>query len=269
MALNVLRGRGRGRGHRRTPVLPEPLVIGEVEQEIGACPACARPIARGAPRCPGCGTRMLIGVPARRAGVFLVLGASMGTLLGGFGAAAAISSRGVDSPAPSGAAIANPVPSPQATLAATSSPATIPSLARSALVHSGDVNVRLAVAGSDLRSALFATDLDTAEVIRLLRSVAGDAAEGADLSGRLGGWRDAASEVAQLRGFYATVRDTARQGLRWSPGDDAGYRGAATAMLDVLAGMDDIDATARDLADAAGVTLPALPADRRAVSAAP
>ena len=62
-----------GRRGRGTPTASS-LPIGELDANIFACPACSRPLGTGTRRCPGCATRLIAGVKASRAVVFVGVG---------------------------------------------------------------------------------------------------------------------------------------------------------------------------------------------------
>ena len=80
------------RSRRRTPVAgrdSEPYIapatsiaIGEIGQTIFECPSCARPLALGVGRCPGCGTRLVRGVALGKASAFIAIGLAVGLLAG-------------------------------------------------------------------------------------------------------------------------------------------------------------------------------------------
>src|SRR3989442_10231220 len=54
------------------------LEIGSADAGIFSCPQCARPLGSENTRCPGCGTRLILGVPSQRAAVFATLGGAAG-----------------------------------------------------------------------------------------------------------------------------------------------------------------------------------------------
>src|ERR1700690_1157308 len=62
-----------------------PAMMSGDEQTGGyvSCPSCGRPVADGIVRCAGCGMRILMGVAASRALLFLTTGAVLGLLVGG------------------------------------------------------------------------------------------------------------------------------------------------------------------------------------------
>ena len=60
------------------------MLIGDSPQgAYVSCPRCGRPVADGLVRCSGCGMRILMGVAASRALLFLTTGAVLGLLVGG------------------------------------------------------------------------------------------------------------------------------------------------------------------------------------------
>jgi hypothetical protein len=132
----------------------------------------------------------------------------------------------------------------------------VPSVAISALSGTAVVNGRIAVDTTTLRSTLAAKGVTTSDIARALRSLAADAALGSDLTDRLGQWTAAASVTAQLDAFYRSMAKTARDGLRSSFGDVAGYRAAGFAMLKVLGALDDVDTASRSLAESVNLDLP-------------
>ena len=65
---------------------------------------------------------------------------------------------------------------------------------------------------------------------------------------------------ADLAAFYAGVTATAEQGLSASLSNSRAYASAAERMLEVVAGLDEIDAASRTLAAGADLELPPLTA---------
>jgi len=112
MTVNAAR-----RNRRRTPepqtIAPtESLAIGEINQTVFDCPVCARPLAVGARRCPGCGTRLLLGIQAGKASVLAGLGLVVGIALGGaFGYGVGLGRAGTTAAAAkTGSALSSPAP---------------------------------------------------------------------------------------------------------------------------------------------------------------
>jgi hypothetical protein len=59
------------------PVQTAPVgsfAIGEINQTVFDCPTCSRPLALGTRRCPGCRTRLVLGVPMSKAMIFATAG---------------------------------------------------------------------------------------------------------------------------------------------------------------------------------------------------
>ena len=256
---------------------PEPTIaptasisIGEFDQTIFQCPSCARPLALGARRCPGCGTRLIAGVTLGKASGFIAAGLAVGLLLGVGGgfllsarqaaavapASAAASaaplsgSNGAGSPAPTATA----TPGPTAT--ATSGTAGIPLATRTALVQVVGMNDRLATAEAGLRAALAAASFDSSEVAQILRSVSADSVFRQQIADRIAAWPGSSTVGAQLATFYGSIHDTAANGLLASVQNRAAYRAAATAMIKLLNGLPAVDAAVRAAAESAGVDLP-------------
>jgi hypothetical protein len=243
--------------------LPDALPIGDEERTIFSCPVCARPLATGASRCPKCGTRLVMGVPAKRAGVFMAIGGVAGAMAGGvLVAVVALGSVLVRA----GMVAPPPTPTPSSTVQPTSSPVAstpepppdVPPVARSALAQAGSLHVRLASAADSLKAALQARNLDTTEIARNFRTIASTASTGSEVAGRLVVWDRSASLSVQLSSFYGELRDTARSGLAASLTNEPAYRAAAEDMLSVLAQLPPLDAEARVLAVEADVVLPPL-----------
>ena len=231
------------------------LAIGETDANVFNCPSCARPLAEGTSKCPGCGTRLIMGVRVRRATSILIMGAVLGVLAGGVVTASAITlSLRAATPAAVAAPIATPVPptaAPTAVLPLAPSSATVSALSGTAVV-----NGRIALDTSTLSAALAGKDATTIEIARALRSLAADAALGIDLTGRLDPWPAAASVALRLHDFYGSMAETARVALKSSLTDQAGYRRSAAQMLTVLTGLDAVDAASRSLAATVELELP-------------
>ena len=74
MAFNLLRGRLPGQRSDEPPK----LAIGEADAHVFNCPTCSRPLNDGTPKCPACGTRLIMGVAVRRAATLMGFGAIVG-----------------------------------------------------------------------------------------------------------------------------------------------------------------------------------------------
>ena len=267
MTINVLRGRGGARRGTRE-ALPEPLPIGDDDSDIFNCPSCARPLAVGARRCPGCRTRLLLGVQVKRAAVFVAGGIAAGLA---FASAFVVLSVNVGlasvelregAPAqPAASAIAEPAPAASVAPVVSAAPVApaIPPASVSALARTAEMNARIAAGIPILQAALAEPSVDTAVVAEVFRAMTADAAYAAGAAERLGGWDDAAYVSTGLSALYGDVRATAREGLAKSLGSEPAYRTSAEKMLAVLAGLAPLDAASRDLAEVAGIDLPLVP----------
>jgi hypothetical protein len=242
------------------------MAIGEIDQTIFACPDCARPLALGAHRCPGCGVHLLYGVQMKRASVFIGIGLATGLMVAVFVAVVTSSlTGGVQDP---GAAFVNPTATATSTPASTpSSPrttplpsdgptSTAPGIARSALTQAVMVDGRLAEAGRGLEAALAARTFDTTIVSGLLRSMSSDAVFGLQLAPHISSWSGGKDVGAALTTFYTNVQVTAGEGLSASIRNAPAYKAAAKEMVTFLKGLPALDEQVRAAATEAGVTLP-------------
>ena len=243
------------------------LSIGEIDQTVFACPACARPLALGARHCPGCGTHLILGVQAKRASIFasvgLIAGVVVSGLIGATAAAIDTTMRDADAAA-AAAAIANALPSIAPTAAPTPSPSpsattgttsTFPGLTRSALVEAAALHTRLATSSASLVAAVGSGPFDTLTVSGVLRATSGDAVIGLQLAPVIGAWSGGETLSADLRSFYLAVQATAAEGLSASIRNDTAYRAAAEKMIALLGGLEAVDAQLRDVAGRAGLSL--------------
>jgi hypothetical protein len=262
MSVNVAKRRTRSQPRLESGI--SALPIGEINQTVFACPACARPLVMGTGHCPGCGTRLLIGVEAKKASIFIIIGLVIGALFGG--AATAIASAiGGDHHAP--AVVSGPVvsPSPRASgSSASPSPASTPvrsvdpavsPIAGSALVGAIGVDTRLAASQTALEAALAARRFDVTAVSQSLRALSADAVIGLKLTPHLDAWAASKSVGADLTTLYTAVQGTAAEGLAASIRNEAGYRAAAKQMVSLLRGLGGVDTRARDLATQSGLVL--------------
>lgn len=259
MTLDALAHKGRRTSKVDTP---ETLAIGELDANIFDCPACRRPLDAGSTRCPGCRTRLLAGIRLSTALTFLVAGVLVGALIGGVsvGLVAATSTPAVVS-TPSAAPAATAAPVASAPVPATAVPAPgIPAASVSALRQATLLNQRLVVDRGRLAAALAAPEPSSAELARILRSLAGNASVGERIAPVVGEWSRGATVASGFGDFYLAIGATAREGLAAALGNTAAYVAAGRAMQDVLTQLDLLDAQARALAGAAEVELPPLTA---------
>jgi hypothetical protein len=257
MTIEALRGKSTRARRTRRQALP----IGEADANIFNCPACARPLAVGTPRCPECNTRLIDGIRATRAIGFMAIGVLIGAIAGagtvGVVAAVALAepvavvdTSDITGPVSSGAPAASaPVVAPDPT---------IPGAALAALRQSTLLNQRLVVDGDRLSAALAAKKPSAVEIARILRVLAASAAFGDRIAPDVAVWSDGQVVSEGLTDFYSNVGATAREGLTASINNTKAYVAAGKAMKGVLAGLDDLDAEARVLAAWADVSLPPL-----------
>lgn len=261
MTIQALRGKvGRSIrvGKPAGPPAPEPLAIGETDKEIFNCPVCARPLALGAGLCPGCGTRLLVGVPVRRASIFIAIGLIVGMMLGGSAMAVIASIGSTETVTPLGPAVTGPsaVPGASAPAPAPAIDPSVPSAAISALRQTALLNDRIAADAKRLEAALKAGSRGTPDVARALRALAADAALGAPMAENVAAWAAGADLSADLASFYRKIGATAKDGLSYSLANDRAYARAARDMLRVIDRMAALDATSRSLAANAAFELP-------------
>ncbi len=262
MTINVLRGKARRGAAGLTPASLTPAAIDEADEAVFSCPACARPLVFGASRCPGCRTRLVMGIQLGRASLFLTLGVALGSLVGGGLVAFYVQDR-LDMVVRPVAAnvIPNSAPTDAAPLASAPTVPTvpvsaIPGAAIASLGQTALVNARLADAAGQLSQALASEPIDTAVVASALRAITTNATSALSVTSRLGTWPAAADLADDMRTFYADARSVARTGLGASLANEPAYREAARSMLAVLGSLGTLDAESRLLAEVAGVTLP-------------
>jgi hypothetical protein len=275
MTVNAAR-----RNRRRTPetqtIAPtESLAIGEINQTVFDCPACARPLAVGARRCPGCGTRLLLGIQAGKASVLAGLGLVVGIALGGaFGYGVGLGRAGAAATAAkAGSALSSPAPvqvggggTTAASVRPTDTPGTGGSgggatasgspISRSALLQALGVNGRLRAGAVALRATLGANVFDASTVAQTLRTLSAESVFGQQVVGRMADWPVSFTLVKDLASMYDAVHQTAIEGLVASVRDDAAYRATAVAMLKVLDGLPALDREAQAVAAEIGLEIP-------------
>lgn len=255
-------------GRERTPALGAAgggtvdgaLPIGEPGLEVLSCPGCNRPLRAGSRRCPTCGMRFLAGVQLRRATILLVAGFAAGLAAGGSIVTAGVMAGlpGVVRPAaqaevtdPDVGATAPPATAPAAT--PTIEAGLAPAPARSALRQTAVVTDRLAQGLIDLDTALAGPSFDPAATATVIRTIASEAAAGADQLARLATWPRAAALADDLRAFYDELRTTARSGLANSITNGPAYRATAEALRTTLSRLPVLDARLAVLLEAAAL----------------
>jgi hypothetical protein len=249
------------------------LAIGELDQTLFDCPSCRRPLALGTRRCPGCGIRLIRGIPLAKAVTFVVVGVLVGTIVGvgggvigatlGGGAAGPVNAAGQPSAGSSAGAPVGRGGSPVPTTPATSDPSSdpvvvdpMPAAARAALTQALDMNARLGTADAELRAALAAKAFDASAAAQTMRAISADMVFAEGVASRVSGWTGSAEVGGQLATFYSSVHDTAGAALLNSVRNAGAYRAAARSMVQLLAQRTALDETIRATAAAAGVSLP-------------
>jgi hypothetical protein len=260
MAMEALRGKV---ARRSKPREPEPLPIGELDQDIFNCPVCVRPLAVGARRCPECGTHLIAGVPLRRAGGFVAVGV-IGGLVVAFaimiGSFAVERASAVISFALPGAVTPSAAPEPTAA-APTTAPNVVPAVPSSAIAalrQTTLLNQRIMADREQLATAVGARKPDGAKIAAALRSLAADASIGKRVVADVADWAEAGVVTSAFVDFYASMADRADSGLSASVTNDKAYVKSGKAMLKLLAGLPGLDAQARALTDSIGIKLPPL-----------
>ena len=252
---------------RRTPRAQEhgALPIGEIDANIFGCPACARPLGSGSSRCPGCGTRLIARVHAGRAIGFMASGLMIGLLAGGgvmagisalsrpLGALPATTITGTN---PDASAVAVAGVAPAASVAAPVQVPAIPSVATSALRQSAFVNDRLALDAARLSAALAVSGPSSSDLVRILRTLASNAAFGERIAPDLARWTQGASLSTGLTDLYVSIGAVAREGLSASLANTPAHVDAAQQMIVLVDGLTELDAQARALALRAQIQLP-------------
>ena len=254
MTLNIL---------KRLPAVGKPKsqsgTVGEPDAHVFNCPKCARPLSDGTPRCPGCGTRLIMGVVFRRASILIGFGFAVGAFLGGVIMSVVITTL-IAVPGPGVATVPTTPGSPSASQAAASAKPSavavpIPAVALSSLRQMSLLDARIVDDASSLAGAMKAKK-SAVDLALVIRSVASDATIGSDLVTQVGTWDEAYEFASNRRAFYDSLLAIARDGLGKSLSDKKAYQSTAKKMLTVLRRLPALDAASRELADTAKVNLP-------------
>jgi hypothetical protein len=227
----------------------EAMPIGDGSQDVFSCPTCSRPLAIGTSRCRGCGTILLVGVPARRASLFIGIGAVIGLIAG---ASFATVASGMTRPVSASGAGSGAAPGAVATVEP--APAVAPNAAANALRLTIAVDDRLSASEVRLKSLLNGS-FDTIAVANLLRAISADAAWGSDVVGRMADWPAAADLQPRLRDEYRRILATAKDGLNSTITSASAYRTAARRMLAHTSAIAALRAESATLAAAYGIDL--------------
>ena len=246
-------------GRRGGARVPTQLPIGETDANIFACPACSRPLGTGTKRCPSCSTRLIAGVKLTRASAFMAIGVTIGVILsGGFMTLMSAAARPADVVIPVAPPVVTPTQLPIPSAPAPAVDPGIPSQALSALRQSTLLNQRVLTDADRLAAALGASRPSSSEIAPILRTLATTASFGARLAPSVAEWDEGGVVSQDLATFYAEIGGAAEDGLSSSLSNTRAYVAAGERMLQVLAGLDAIDAAARALAASADLELPPL-----------
>ena len=247
----------------KLPLEAGPQLIGDSPQGVFvSCPNCGRPVADGLVRCPGCGMRILMGVAASRALLFLTTGAVLGLLVGGLTVGWLM---GITRPAPIPvvAAVATASPSVHASAApadASAGPAQdVDPIAASALRQIASTDAQLAGSLSSLKHELLARTIDTGAISSTLRQMSAAATYGASVVGYLSAWSDAADVQGNVGRLYEQVRAIAARGLAANLASAAAYKNAGQELVVALELLPANRAAEFQLAAGAGINLPGAP----------
>jgi hypothetical protein len=238
------------------------LPIGEVDANIFSCPVCSRPLGSGTSRCPGCDTRLIGGVKASRVAIFIAIGLFSGMIASGvlMGVGSLSAALPVAVPVVEAPPIVTPTQAPIPSVAVPAVDTSVPSGAQSALRQSTSLNQQLLADADRLTAALAAPKPSSAVIAPILRTMATHAAFGVEVAPTVGEWDRATTVSKDLSAFYAAIAASAQHGLSASLSSSPAYVAAAKQMLQVVAGLDDIDAASRVLAADGGFELPPLSA---------
>lgn len=227
-----------------------------------SCPNCGRPVADGLVRCPGCGMRILMGVAASRALLFLTTGAVLGLLVGGVTVGWLMGiTRPVPVPVVAAVASASPtIRSSTAPADASGGPAQdVDPIAASALRQIASTDAQLAGSLSSLKHELQAGTIDTGAISATLRQMSAAATYGASVVGYLSAWSDAADVQGNVGRLYEQVRAIAGRGLAANLASTAAYKNAGEQLIVALDLLPTNRAAEFQLAAGAGINLPGAP----------
>ena len=234
------------------------LAIGEIDANIFNCPACARPLGVGTPRCPGCSTRLAAGVTLGKAASFVVGGLAFGLFIGGGCVALAASMNPVQRPSswpsrPRRRAESRP---DRVGRRAARHRSDRPDRRTSALRQSAVVNQRIVADAARLTVALDAARPSATDIAPILRGLASTAGFGDRIAPDIADWSEGAAVAQALVTFYAAIGGAADEGLAASLWNDRAYVNAGRRMMAIVDGLGDLDAAARTLAADANVEMP-------------
>jgi hypothetical protein len=240
------------------PSEPASMLIGDNPSGGGyvSCPSCGRPVADGIVRCAGCGMRILMGVAASRALLFLTTGAVLGLLVGGLsvGWIMGLSRPGAAPAVTAAQSTPSAVPG-----ASSGSPGDVDPLAASALRQIASTDAQLAGSLSTLKHELRTRAVDTGAISATLRQMSAAATYGSSVVPYLSAWPDASALQGQVGRLYAQVRAAAANGLALQLASTAAYANAGNQMVAVLSELDATRAAEFALGASSGIALPGAP----------
>ena len=241
---------------------PASMLIGDSSGGGGyvSCPGCGRPVADGVVRCAGCGLRILMGVAASRALLFMTTGAVLGLLVGGLSVGWIMSLSRSNAPAPV-VVLIQPSPSagPSTPLESPPIVSDVDPLAASALRQIASTDAQLAGSLSTLKHELKAKSIDTGAISATLRQMSAAATYGSSVVGYLSAWPDASALQGEVGRLYAQVRAVAANGLAAQLASTSAYAAAGNQMVTVLAELDSTRAAEFELGTKSGIALPGAP----------
>jgi hypothetical protein len=231
------------------------VAIGEADGGIFNCPVCARPLATGASRCPGCATRLLMGVPAGKASTLLGAGGAAGLIVGGTIVALVLFAMNPQASTPARAGGASSSPTTTGGGGGTPVAAPVPVAAVNALAQASGLNSRLSLYQVDLAAAVKPSKPKGAEVARILRAIATDATSAAGTVSALSSWPDGRLLAFRLEDFYADVRAATSSALKVSLTNGSAYRKNGQKVVELLDRIPELQSDARAIAQAYGIDI--------------
>lgn len=237
---------------RYPPSTAYPAAAGHATQagraDAFGCPSCGRAIQRGTSRCPGCGQRLLLDVPARKASMLVGSGALAGFIVGGL-LLGVVLPRVTAGGTPAGLG-------PAASAAAGA--VVVPANAAAALRGTTILNGRLAAQAEPLAAALAAETFPVTDVVKTLRQMSSDTRAASAMVKSLATWTDASTQQASLASFYDELSSEIKAALDASVSSKGTYKETTRAVLGTLGRVVSLDASARTLAGGTDIQLPAV-----------
>lgn len=249
MVSNALRRKG------SVPARPGDgqIAIGEADGAIFNCPVCQRPLATGASRCPGCGTRLVMGVQANKAVTLLGGGGAAGLIAGGTIVAVILLAMGL--PAPTQMVAGGSTSGSPSAGSTPDAAAPVPVAAVNALAQTSGLNARLTLYQVDLTAAIKPSKPRGADVARVLRAISADATSAAAAVSALTSWPEGRLLAFNLEDFYADVRSATNSALKVSLTNSSGYKKSGQKVAALLDRIPQLQATAKAIAEAHGVDI--------------